>query len=153
MTHTIDSTRFGRIEVAPDSVLDFPHGLVGFDSRRFTLVAREEDATFLWLHSLDDPSLAVPVTDPRQFFADFELVLDDEERERLGLSDGNETAVYVTVRASDQLEDFTANLRAPIVIDDGRGHQVINQASGAPLRAALFGELATAAAGGANRAA
>lgn len=153
MSLTIDSTRFGRIDVLPESVLDFPHGLVGFDSRRFTLVAREEDAAFLWLHSLDDPSLALPVTDPGQFFDAFELTLDEEERERLGLSDANETAVYVTVRASDQLEDFTANLRAPIVISDGRGHQVINQAPGAPLRAALFGELASTAAGGANRAA
>jgi flagellar assembly factor FliW len=93
------------------------------------------------------------VTDPQRFFADFEVALDDAERERLGLAQANETAVYVTVRASDQLEDFTANLRAPIVIADGRGHQVINQAPGAPLRAALFGELAVEAADAAHRAA
>jgi flagellar assembly factor FliW len=150
---TIDSTRFGRIEVAPESVIEFPYGLIGFDSRRFVLIAREEDATFLWLHSLDDPALALPVTDPQRFFAGFELALDDEEREWLGLAQANETAVYVTVRASDQLEDFTANLHAPIVIADGRGHQVINQAPGAPLRAPLFGELAMEAAGAKNRAA
>lgn len=145
MSLTIDSTRFGQIEIEPDSVIEFPHGLIGFDCRRFTLVAREADADFLWLHSLEDPALALPVTDPRRFFAAYEVELTDEERERLGLPQLTATDIYVTVRASDQLEGFTANLRAPIVISAGRGHQVINQAAEAPLRAPLFGELAEAA--------
>jgi len=150
---TIDSTRFGRIEIEPDSVVEFPHGLIGFESRRFALVARDADAEFLWLHSLEDPALAIPVTDPRRFFSGFELELAAEERERLGLPQPPATDIYVTVRASDQLEGFTANLRAPIVIAEGRGHQVINQAAGAPLRAPLFGELAAEAATAAERAA
>jgi len=150
---TIDSTRFGTIEVDPDSVVEFPHGLIGFESRRFALVAREPDAEFLWLHSLEDAALAIPVTDPRRFFSGFELELADEERERLGLPELPATEIYVTVRASDQLESFTANLRAPIVIAAGNGHQVINQAAGAQLRAPLFGELAAEAATAAERAA
>jgi len=132
---TIDSTRFGRIEVAPDSAIAFPHGLAGLDSTRFTLVARAADDAFLWLHSLEDPALALPVTDPRRFFADFAL--------EPAVPEG--AAVYVTVRASERLEDFTANLRAPIVIADGIGEQVINEAPEAELRAPLFAQLAAAA--------
>lgn len=139
MTVTIDSTRFGRIEVAPGSAIEFPNGLIGFDSRRFTLVARDQDAAFVWLHSLEDPALALPVTDPRAFFPDFELELAEGDRERLGLPAGDAFDVYVTVRASERIEDFTANLRAPLAIAGGLGHQVINQAQGAPLRAPLFG--------------
>jgi flagellar assembly factor FliW len=150
---TIDSTRFGTIEIDPDSVVEFPHGLIGFESKRFALVAREPDAEFLWLHSLEEPELALPVTDPRRFFGGFELELADGERERLGLPEPPATEIYVTVRASDQLESFTANLRAPIVIAAGNGHQVINQAAGAQLRAPLFGELAAEAATAAERAA
>jgi len=150
---TIESTRFGQIEVDPASVVEFPHGMIGFESRRFALVAREPDADFLWLHSVEDPDLALPVTDPRRFFSTYEVELAEEERERLGLPQLTATDIYVTVRASDQLEDFTANLRAPIVISEGRGHQVINQAAEAPLRAPLFGELAEKAADAADRAA
>lgn len=150
---TIDSTRFGQIEIDPESVVEFPHGMIGLDSRRFALVAREADADFLWLHSLEDPELALPVTDPRRFFGDFGVELPEGERERLELPELAATDVYVTVRASDQLEGFTANLRAPIVISAGRGHQVINQAAGARLRAPLFGELAAAADDAAERAA
>jgi flagellar assembly factor FliW len=132
---TIDSTRFGRIEVAPDSAIAFPQGLAGLDSRSFTLVARSEDDAFVWLHSLEDPALALPLADPRRFFAAFAL----EPAPPAG------AAVYVTVRASERIEDFTANLRAPIVIADGVGRQVVNEAPGAELRAPLFAELAAAA--------
>ena len=136
MSTTIDSTRFGRIEVAPDSAIEFPHGLAGLDSRRFTLIARAQDDAFLWLHSLEDPALALPLADPRRFFADFAL--------GAGAARGCRR-VYVTVRASERLEDFTANLRAPLVIAGGIGQQVINEAPGAELRAPLFAELAAAA--------
>jgi len=133
---TIDSTRFGRIEVAPDSAISFPDGLAGLDSRTFTLIARAEDDAFVWLHSLEDPALALPLADPNRFFGGFAL----EPAAPAG------AAVYVTVRASERLEEFTANLRAPIVIADGIGRQVINEAPGAKLRAPLFAELAAAAA-------
>lgn len=136
MSTTIDSTRFGRIEVAPDSAISFPDGLAGLDSRSFTLIARAEDDAFVWLHSLEDPALALPLADPQRFFGAFAL----EPAPAAG------AAVYVTVRASERLEEFTANLRAPIVIADGIGRQVINEAAGAELRAPLFAELAAAAA-------
>jgi flagellar assembly factor FliW len=132
---TIDSTRFGRIEVAPDSEIAFPDGLAGFDSRRFTLIAREQDDAFVWLHSLEDPALALPLADPRRFFGAFAL----------DPAPAADAAIYVTVRAAERPEDFTANLRAPIVIADGVGRQVINEAPGAELRAPLLAELVAAA--------
>ena len=47
-------------------------------------------------------------------------------------------AVWVTVRAGAELADFSANLRAPILISQGQGYQVINEAANAPVRAPLF---------------
>jgi flagellar assembly factor FliW len=46
----------------------------------------------------------------------------------------------VTVRAGGAPEDLTANLRAPIVMANGRGFQVINEADDAPVRAPLFAQ-------------
>lgn len=136
MSTTIDSTRFGRIEVAPDSAIVFPNGLAGLDSKTFTLIARAQDDAFVWLHSLEDPALALPLADPRRFFSAFALEPAPAEG----------AAIYVTVRASERIEEFTANLRAPLLIADGIGRQVINEAPGAELRAPLFAELAAAAA-------
>ena len=64
MPTTIDSTRFGSLEIPDDAVIEFPTGLIGLGGTRYTLIAREESAPFLWLHSIDDPSLALPVTQP-----------------------------------------------------------------------------------------
>ena len=145
-TITLESTRFGTLEIPHDAVVEFPNGLIGLGGHRYALLARDEDATFIWLHSLDDPDLALPLTNPWSFFDSFEVELADDEADRIGVDDDEETAVYVTVRAAESLEDFSANLRAPILIAHGRGHQVINQAPDAPVRAPLFAGKTEAAA-------
>ena len=52
----------------------------------------------------------------------------------------------MTVRAGAELSDFFANLRAPILIAEGKGHQIINEAADAPVRAPLFPAAVAAAA-------
>jgi flagellar assembly factor FliW len=135
---TIESSRFGRLEIDDRSVLEFPEGLIGLGGSRYALVADDPEAPFKWLQSLEDPSLALPVTNPHAFFADFAVEVVDEDAERLGLDAAGGMDVYVTVRAAPALEDFTANLKAPILVRDGRAYQVINQAPGCELRVPLF---------------
>jgi flagellar assembly factor FliW len=137
---TIDSSRFGRIEVRPETVIDFPEGLIGLGGRRYTLIANNPSSPFLWLHSLDDGNLALPVTNPRQFFPDYTLELGESEAHRIGIEESTPLDIYVTVRAAPVLSDFAVNLRAPIVIHANVGHQVINQAAGTDLRAPIFPE-------------
>jgi flagellar assembly factor FliW len=144
MPVNIESTRFGAIEVPDDTVLEFPNGLIGLGGTRYTLIAREESAPFLWLHSLDDPSLAIPVTNPWFFFSSYEVEVSDSEAERIGVTDPSEADVYVTVRAGESIEEFRANLRAPILVAGGRGHQVINEAPGTSVRTPLFEEIPAA---------
>jgi flagellar assembly factor FliW len=142
MPLTIESTRFGTLDVPDEAMLEFPNGLIGLGGTRYTLIAREESAPFLWLHSLDDPSLAIPVTNPWFFFSSYEVEVSDSEAERIGITDPADADVYVTVRAGEAIEDFRANLRAPILVSGGRGHQVINEASDTSVRAPLFSEVA-----------
>ena len=141
MPTTIESTRFGSLDIADDAVIEFPNGLIGLGGSRYVLIAREESAPFLWLHSVDDPSLAIPVTNPWQFFASFEVEISDAEAQRIGITDPSEAEVLVTVRAGESIEDFRANLRAPILIAGGRGFQVINEAKDTSVRAPLFAEV------------
>jgi flagellar assembly factor FliW len=137
MAVTLNSTRFGEVEIAEEAVIDFPHGLIGLGGNRYALLARSDDAAFVWLHSLDDPALALPLTNPWRFFDSYEVEIADEEASRMGI-ESDDAAVYVTVRAAESLADFSANLRAPILVSNGLGHQVINQAPDAPVRAPLF---------------
>jgi flagellar assembly factor FliW len=136
-TLTVESSRFGTIEIAAEAVIEFPAGLIGLTGSRYALVSSDADGAFHWLHSIDDPSLALPVTSPWQFFSDYVVDLSDADTERVGDTPPD---VWVTVRAGSSPADFSANLRAPILVADGYGHQVINEASDAPVRAPLFPE-------------
>jgi flagellar assembly factor FliW len=143
-TLIVDSSRFGSLEIPSEDVIEFPNGLIGLGGRRYALVAGSEDGAFRWLHSLDDPSIALPVANPWSFFVDYEVELSDSDSESV-TADPADVAVWVTVRAGRELSDFYANLKAPIVIADGQGQQVINEAADFPVRAPLFPAVAAAA--------
>jgi flagellar assembly factor FliW len=139
MALTIQSTRFGQVEIAEDTVVEFPDGLIGLGGCRYALISRDPDSPFVWLQSLEDPAVALPITSPQRFFDSYTVELTDDDAERLGFDESVAADVYVTVTASSELSNFTANLRAPILVREGRADQVINHAQGAVLRAQLFG--------------
>ena len=131
------SSRFGTLEVDEDSVIEFPSGLIGLPGRHWALISAGPESPFRWLHSLEQEDLALPVTSPWEFFPDYSVELSDADTARVGSDDPDAVEVLVTVRATPELSDFSANLRAPIIVCGGRGHQLINEARDAPMRAAL----------------
>jgi flagellar assembly factor FliW len=153
---TFQSIRFGTLEVPVEDVIEFPLGLIGLGGRHYALIDRNPGTGFLWLHSTEDEALGLPVVNPNLFFPEFTLHLSAEDRQRIGLEDSgledssvggaagiglegdSAPALYVTVRATPDPFDITANLRAPLVVHEGRGYQVINASMEAPLQAPLF---------------
>lgn len=146
---TFQSIRFGTVEVPEQDVIEFPLGLIGLGGRYYALIDRNPGTGFLWLHSTEDEALGLPVVNPNLFFPEFTLHLNAEDRQRIGLEDQNlgsgaaigveaPQAMYVTVRATPDPFDITANLRAPLVVHEGKGYQVINTSMEAPLQAPLF---------------
>jgi flagellar assembly factor FliW len=138
MPVTFESIRFGTVEVEPQDLIEFPFGLIGLGGLRYALLDRNPGTGFLWLHAVDDPALALPVVRPDRFFSSFTLEIAPEDRERTGIEDVSAEELYVTVRATPNPLDITANLRAPLVIRKGRGYQVINVDEDALLQAPLF---------------
>jgi flagellar assembly factor FliW len=138
MSVKFESVRFGTVEVGEEEVLEFPFGLIGLGGARYTLIDRNPGTGFLWLHCVDDAALALPVVGPEQFFPEFRLEMAPEDVERTGIEDASAMRILVTLRATPNPLDITANLRAPLVIDGRRGYQVINASADAPLQAPLF---------------
>jgi flagellar assembly factor FliW len=138
MSVSFQSIRFGTVEVDEHDVIEFPFGLIGLGGLRYALIDRNPGTGFRWLHEIDNPALALPVVSPFQFFADFKLEIAAEDRERTGLQDATGAQLWVTVRATPNPLDITANLRAPLIIHEGHGYQVINVSQDAPLQAPLF---------------
>lgn len=143
---TYESSRFGTMRIPAEEVIEFPLGLIGLGGLRYALLDRNPGSGFRWLHSLEDAHLALPVVDPREFFHPFTLDLSAEDRERIGAPDPAAGQIYVTVRTAPNPADTLVNLRAPLVVWQRRGHQVLNTAPGAELRVPLF----AAGVGGSN---
>ncbi len=139
----IESTRFGTFQVRDDLVLTFADGLIGLPGQRYALVAKDEGSPFYWLHSADHAEVAVPVTNPWLFFSDYEVRVSDEDAELLGLTAPEHADIFCIVRASSDLQDFTVNLAAPVVIHRANrlGRQIINDAGGYSVRHHLFSEV------------
>jgi flagellar assembly factor FliW len=137
-TETHGTSRFGPVDVLVDSIIEFPDGLIGLGGSRYALLSTDAKSPFLWLQSLENEAIALPVTNPHRFFDNFAVELMDADAENLGFDDGAPADVYVTVTASSVVSEITVNLKAPILIRDGRGHQLINQRDGVAVKTPLF---------------
>jgi flagellar assembly factor FliW len=99
--------------------LDFAGCLVGFpDARRFALVRVVPDSEVLFrLASLDVEDLEFVVAAPFPFFPDYAPEIDDATAERLELTDSADAVLLVLLTIGDSMENSSANLFAPIVIN------------------------------------
>jgi flagellar assembly factor FliW len=116
---TIDSPRFGSLEVEPSRVIEFPVGMAGFeDCKRFTLFhPDEENPPYFILQSLDDPAVAFHIADPALFGFNFDINLTDEEAELIQLGNPDDLAVVVILTKGGDRSPLRANLNAPIVLN------------------------------------
>lgn len=115
---TLETTRFGEIEIDPDSVISFPDGLPGFpDVRGVTLIKVSDDQPFYWIQDVDHGDLAFLAVIPWEYFPDYELALTDEDESALSVDDPSDLLVLTLVTIDRDVPSVTANLLGPIVIN------------------------------------
>ncbi len=135
---TIQSTRFGPMEVAEESIITFSKGLIGFpDAVKFVMF--DHKPPFAWLHSTEDSSLAFVVIDGSQFLSQFELRPPHNEPE-MDLKEDDDYAILVVVTVRGDPTLTTANIKAPLFVNlrNRRGAQVIYDDPNFPTRFALY---------------
>lgn len=130
-TLTVQTARFGDLDVEPELVITFPDGLIGFDRcRRFFVVRHEEGSAFRWLQSVEEPGLAFPVAEPDAIRPDYAPTVSDADARALGLTPDT-PALLLTILTvpGDDPHAMTANLLGPLVINPltRQGRQVIVQ--------------------------
>ncbi|MGN1157632.1 MAG: flagellar assembly protein FliW [Agathobacter sp.] len=125
---------FGAIDIADDKIITMEKGMIGFpELTHFALIFDEEkkDKAFkiMWLQSMDDGDIAFPVTDPICIKEDYAPSVNDEIIAPLGEMHAENTYLLVTVTVPKQIENFSVNLKAPIVIntDSNKGAQIITE--------------------------
>lgn len=99
--------------------LSLPRGLLGFpQATRFVLVEWQDPTLGLFLlRSLDDSSLEFLAAAPAYYFPDYAPELDDDAAARLELSAPEDALLLVILTVPDRVEDSTANLLAPVIVN------------------------------------
>ncbi len=109
------SSRFGELEVSALSVINFPHGIIGFPAdHRYVIL--DYNPPFSWLQCVSNPDLAFVVVNAAEFGDGYSFDLPIGDRE-LELEAGDDVAIMnlVSVRPDPTLT--TVNLKAPVIVN------------------------------------
>ena len=115
-------------KVETSGILEFSTGLPGFEEhKQFFLESRTDLRPFLWLRSVDDPNVALPVISCLLLKKQVILYLNQNHLKMLGGSSLDEIAPYYILRVDPKKGEITANTKAPVLINPKtmRGRQVI----------------------------
>ena len=137
----IETERFGTFELNDKKTILFPHGIPGFDElRRFILLETDETKPLLWLQSLENTHIALPVLIPFEFVSDYYVDVRDSELEDLKIAEAEDLLTLCVVVIPSDIEKMTVNLASPIVINtkEGIGKQLIIDAATLPLRFPIY---------------
>jgi len=114
----ISTSYHGDIEIDNQQTLTFNQGIPGFlEETEFVILPLPEAEAFQVLQSIQTKEVAFIITDPFQFFLDYDFQLEPQEIEKLQLQQVEDAAVYVLLTMSDSVEKITANLQAPVIIN------------------------------------
>ena len=115
----IKTTRFGELDVDKKDILTFKDGLLGFEHlKRFFVVDPGDQTLILWLHSVDEKSVAFPIIEPKIFNPSYVVRLLPLELNSLELENLNDACIYTILTIPKVVTEMSANLKAPIVINN-----------------------------------
>ena len=140
----IKTTKFGEIQIDENLIFEFVEPIIGYDNlKKYVLVEHSENSAFKWLQSVEDPSLAFPVTSPAFFDIDYQFEIPTEKAEKIDLTSVESliSLNIVTIPAGNPRK-ATVNLLAPIIINaaNKKGMQIILSNSNYPVKAPLIKE-------------
>lgn len=142
----VRSSRFGELEVQEADLIQFPEGVLGFETvNKFFIVDPADETLVLWLQAVDKPDVAFPILEPRLFKSDYKVRLSGSELRALKLDaqTKKEALVYCILTIPGDITKLTANLKAPVVINAQSqiGRQVVLQENDYNVKTAIYREL------------
>lgn len=137
----IETERFGIFELKDKKTLQFPNGIPGFEElRSFILLEAEENKPLLWLQSIENKHIALPVVIPFELIGDYYVDVRESELSDLNLEAPDDLLILCVVVIPEDVRKMTANLASPIVINAKRGvgKQLVIDAATLPLRFPIY---------------
>jgi len=147
----IDTLRFGPVEVDPNKVIDFDEGIPGLEQyKKYALLQFEDSYPIVWLQSMDDSGICLPVLDTFTVLPDYMFDIDESDVKALELSSPDELHVVSVVVIPEDIQGMTVNLAAPVIINTltGKAKQIVLGGSEYNVRAPVFQQICNLVAGG-----
>ncbi|MED3792911.1 flagellar assembly protein FliW [Niallia alba] len=109
----------GEKEIQEKEVITFPQAIPGFpDEKEFVLLPLDDDGQFNVLQSLENQQLAFVLSNPFTFFKEYDFSLEEYIVELLEIESEEDILVFSILTVHDPFEKTTANLQAPIIINN-----------------------------------
>jgi len=114
----VQTTRFGELDIPEKDIITFSEGILGFFGLfKYFLKQPDAESVFRWLQSVERSELAFVICDPRIFKPDYAIKVRKEDLASIELEDVSAGDVWVIVRLTEKVEDMTANLQGPLIIN------------------------------------
>jgi len=145
----LNTLRFGTVEVDEEKSIMFNDGIPGLEQyRKYTILQFEDSYPIVWLQSMEDTGICLPVLDTFKVLPDYVFDIDDTDVKALGLTSPDELHVVSVVVIPEDIQGMTVNLAAPIVINTNTGSakQIVLSGSEYNVRAPVFQQICNAVA-------
>ena len=119
----IKSKAFGEQQIAPNTIINFPDGIPGFENQTsFQLFHQEGSEIVFLLQSLIDEELAFPVAHPSHFNINYNFVLNSKEESTLEIEPGDDILILLILHREDNPDSASqptikGSIKSPIVIN------------------------------------
>lgn len=111
-------TRFGDMEVNEEKVITFTNGILGLEQyKRYILLDHPGTDAVKWLQSVEEPEIALPVTNPSYFYPDYTPKISRENLHNLDIKSPEDAVVLCIVTIPGDTKKITVNLKAPIIVN------------------------------------
>jgi flagellar assembly factor FliW len=140
----IETIRFGQVDIDETKLILFDEGIPGLeDYRKYSLLQFEESYPIIWLQSVDDGGVCLPVLDTFSVLDGYVFDIDDADVKGLQLTGPEDLHVVNVLVIPDDIQQMTVNLAAPILINTSTGsaRQVMLGGGDYNVRAPIFQDL------------
>ncbi|NSW90064.1 MAG: flagellar assembly protein FliW [Firmicutes bacterium] len=147
----LNTRHFGEIIVQEEAIITFEEGLPGFENvRKFIILDTQNpeeegnESPFKWLQCVDDPMLAFVIANPFVFRPNYDIELNDEVVELLGIEKEEDVVLYAIAVVPEDIRKISINLKAPLVINvrNMKGMQAILDTDKYSIRHYIMDEIA-----------
>ena len=143
----IETIRFGQVEVDETKLICFDNGIPGLEEyNKYALLQFDESYPIMWLQSVEDRGVCLPVLDTFAVIQGYVFDIDDSDVKDLGLSGPEDLYVASVLVIPDDIQCMTVNLAAPIIINTvtGKARQIMLSGSEHNVRAPVFSDICKA---------